>query len=84
MPNHTTSTKLSAGKVKFALEQAASLPEKRPSRPTNCTADCVGSRTRLDGCRKFRPRRSGYTDYGIPAHKLHAAITHQLLQFVNI
>jgi hypothetical protein len=31
MPDHTISTKLSAGKVKIALEQAASLPEKRPT-----------------------------------------------------
>lgn len=78
MPNHTISTKLPAGQVKFALEQAASLPEKRHSRPTHCTRDCVGSNTRLDGCRKFRPHRSSYTDYGIPVHKLHVAINHQL------
>ena len=74
MPNHTISAKLPAWKVKFALEQAASLPEKRHSRPTHCTGDCVGSSTRLNGCRKFRPHRSSYTDYGILAHKLHVAV----------
>jgi hypothetical protein len=79
MPNHTISTKLPARKIKFALEQAASLPEKRPSKRTHWTGDCVGSRIRLDGCRKFRPQRSGYTDYDIPAHKPHVAINHQLL-----
>ena len=79
MPNHAISTKLPAVQVKFALEQADSLPEKRHSRPTHCTGDCVDSSTRLDGCRKFRSHRSSYTDYGIPAHKLHVAINHQLL-----
>ena len=39
----------------FALDKAASLPERRPSRPTHRTGDRVGPKNSRDGCRKFRP-----------------------------